>query len=90
MAVGDFNGDGRQDLATANGGANTVSVLLGNGTGSAGDGTFTPAASPATGGNPYSVAVGDFNADGRQDLVTANNSARFGVGAVGQRVGQRG
>ena len=75
VAVGDFNGDGRKDLATANGGSSSVSVLLGNGTGSTGDGTFTAAASPATGSAPYSVAVGDFNGDGRQDLATANISA---------------
>ena len=35
VAVGDFNGDGKQDLAVANGGDNNVSILLGNG-----DGTF--------------------------------------------------
>ena len=33
--VGDFNGDGKPDLATANAGGNTVSILQGNG-----DGTF--------------------------------------------------
>ena len=40
VAVGDFNGDGKLDLAVANHGSNTVSVLLGNG-----DGTFQPAVS---------------------------------------------
>ena len=35
ITTGDFNGDGHIDLATGNAGANTVSVLLGNG-----DGTF--------------------------------------------------
>jgi len=67
VAVGDFNGDGKPDLAVANNSSNTVSILLGNG-----DGTFTPAASPATGGKPYSVAVGDFNGDGKPDLAVAN------------------
>ena len=38
MAVGDFNGDGKADLAVANHGSNNVSVLLGNG-----DGTFQAA-----------------------------------------------
>ena len=68
MAVGDFNGDGRPDLAVANIGSNTVSVLLGNG-----DGTFQPAQHFATGAAPRSVAVGDFNGDGRLDLATANS-----------------
>src|SRR6266446_5542591 len=34
VAVGDFNGDGKQDLAVANGSSNNVSILLGNGAGS--------------------------------------------------------
>lgn len=72
IAVADFNGDGILDLATANLGPNTsagsVTVLLGNG-----DGTFMPAAaSPATGINPQSIAVGDFNGDGVPDLAVAN------------------
>jgi hypothetical protein len=70
VAVGDLNGDGAQDLATANWGANTVSVLLGNG-----DGTFQPKIDFATGSSPEELAVGDFNNDGKADLVTANSSA---------------
>ena len=34
VAVGDFNGDGKQDLAVANCGSNNVSILLGDGAGS--------------------------------------------------------
>jgi FG-GAP-like repeat len=42
--TGDFNGDGKLDLAVTNASSNTVSILLGNG-----DGTFSAAAaSPAT------------------------------------------
>jgi hypothetical protein len=67
--VGDFNGDGKADLAVANYVDNTVTVLLGNG-----DGTFTAAGSPIVVGNgPESVVVGDFNGDGKADLAVANN-----------------
>jgi hypothetical protein len=69
VAVGDFNGDGKVDLATANFYANTVSVLLGNG-----DGTFQKHVDYTVGIAPYSVAVGDFNGDGILDLVVANSS----------------
>ena len=67
MALGDFNGDGKLDLATANWGSSTVSLLLGNG-----KGHFSLATSPATGSAPASVVVGDFNGDGKLDLATAN------------------
>src|SRR5215472_1474075 len=66
-AVGDFNGDGKQDLAVVNEGSNTVSILLGNG-----DGTFRPAVNYATGSLPVGVAVGDLNGDGHLDLAVAN------------------
>ncbi len=67
IAVGDFNGDGRTDLAVTNAGDNTLSILLGNG-----DGTFTAAASPATGSGPNGIATGDFNQDGIADLAVTN------------------
>lgn len=73
VAIGDFNGDGIADLAVSNqnnGFPNlgTITVLLGNGKGG-----FKPtAASPQTGSIPETVAVADFNGDGKPDLVTAN------------------
>jgi hypothetical protein len=69
IAVGDFNGDGVPDLATANDtDFGTVTILLGNG-----DGTFTATAtSPVTEVYAYSIAVGDFNGDGIPDLAVAN------------------
>src|SRR5438093_5879916 len=67
VAVADFNGDGRLDLAVVNRSNNTVSVLLGNG-----DGTFQAARNFPVGSGPTSVAVGDFNGDRRLDLAVAN------------------
>ena len=77
VATGDFNGDGKLDLAVVNQGATpsnqsrgTVSVLLGNG-----DGTFQVAVNYGAGIGPASVAVGDFNGDGKPDLAVANTGS---------------
>jgi hypothetical protein len=70
VAIGDFNGDGRQDLAVANFSSGDVSILLGNG-----DGSFSAATNFAVGVTPFSVMVGDFNGDGRPDLAAANSSS---------------
>src|SRR6266851_9785152 len=67
VVVGDFDRDGKPDLAVTNAGSNTVSVLLGNG-----DGTFQAARNFPVGSFPRSVAVGDFNGDGTLDLAVAN------------------
>jgi len=67
VAVGDFNGDGKPDLAVANTHTNTVSLLIGNG-----DGTFGAPMSIAAGASPASVVAADFNEDGKLDLAVAN------------------
>ena len=69
-AVGDFNNDGKLDVATANASANSVSVFLGNG-----DGTFQPHADYNVGTTPSYIATGDFNNDGNLDLVVANKGS---------------
>jgi len=67
VAVADLNHDGKADLAVANNGSDTVSVLLGNG-----DGTFQAAVDYPTGTTPNGVAVADLNGDGIPDLAVAN------------------
>jgi len=66
QASGDFNGDGRQDIAAINSGAEAIDILLSNG-----DGTFTSAAGIPLTIYPYAIAVGDFNQDGKLDIVVA-------------------
>ena len=70
VAVGDFNRDGKQDLAVANKSSDNVSILLGGG-----NGTFGSATIFAVGSFPQSVAIGDFNGDGKQDLAVANRDS---------------
>ena len=69
MTSGDFNNDGRTDLAVISSGFQIrgISILLGNG-----DGTFGPA---VTYNGPYfadAVAAADFSGDGNQDLVVGS------------------
>jgi len=68
IVAGEFTGDGRTDLAVANYGDNTVSVLVGNG-----NGTFQAQVTYAAGSSPSSIVAGDFTGDGRTDLAVANN-----------------
>jgi len=68
IGVGDFNGDGKLDIATA--GDYTVNILLGNG-----DGTFEYGASYPSAETPESMTVADFRGNGELDLATANSEA---------------
>src|SRR5436190_603827 len=70
IAVGDFDGDGKPDLAVANDSNNNISVFWGNG-----DGTFQqpPLIVPSGGALPNGVVVGDFDGDHKLDLAVANS-----------------
>jgi hypothetical protein len=67
LATGDFNGDGFLDIAEINSNnATAVSIFLGHG-----NGTFTPAASPALSANGIQIVAADFNNDGKLDLAVS-------------------
>ncbi len=67
IAVADLDGDALLDMAVTNLLDDTVSILLGNGSGG-----FAPQTTVAVGNVPASMAGGDFNTDGRPDLAVPN------------------
>ena len=79
VVTGDFNGDGRLDLAVTMsvGLSYEVAIFLGNG-----DGTFTKPTIFALDGPPQGLAVGDFNNDGKLDLAVAESTGGGSTGAV--------
>jgi hypothetical protein len=70
VAIADFNGDGKPDLAAVNRGSGTVSALLGDG-----NGGFGLKTDYGAGRDPYFVAIGDLNNDGKPDLAVADASS---------------
>jgi VCBS repeat protein len=74
VAIGDFSGDGKPDLAVSNRGDNNVSILRGDGSGK-----FGAAHNYKAGSMPLGLVVGDWNGDGREDLAAANQSDIGGV-----------
>jgi hypothetical protein len=69
LVIGDFNGDGKPDLATSNSASNNISILLNNG-----NGTFPIHVEYPSGLMPGNVLSGDFNGDGKLDLVVSTET----------------
>jgi len=74
VAVGDFNGDGKPDLAISNRNNSSVSVYLSTTAAGAAVATFGAQFLFSTNGTPSQVVVGDIDGDGKLDLATANGS----------------
>ena len=79
LVVGFFNADAHPDLAVANFGCNSVSILLGKG-----DGTFGDATNIDAGIGPDALATGDFNGDGNLDLVVPLTGEVFAAVLLGR------
>jgi hypothetical protein len=77
VVIGDFNSDGKPDLAVTADGANgngMVTVFLGNG-----DGSFTQKSAVPVGDLYYAVASGDFNGDGIPDLAIVDFNEKLTI-----------
>jgi hypothetical protein len=70
VVIGDFDGDGALDVATANRGSDDVSVRLG-----AGDGTLGAEATFVAGDVPVALEVGRFDAGNDDDLAVVVQGA---------------
>jgi FG-GAP-like repeat/Abnormal spindle-like microcephaly-assoc'd, ASPM-SPD-2-Hydin len=76
VGIGDFNHDGKVDLAVVAGGSNenTIAIMLGNG-----DGTFQQPVYYTAGVGAEFLTVADFNHDGNLDLAVASESSYIAI-----------
>lgn len=81
LRVADLNGDGLPEILVANQSGDSISILQNIGSaGSLTTNSFAPQTALVTGANPTDIGIGDFNGDGRPDLVTtAFNGSQLSV-----------
>ncbi|HRI05200.1 MAG TPA: FG-GAP-like repeat-containing protein, partial [Pyrinomonadaceae bacterium] len=82
LAVGDINGDGKQDFVVAETSSARIRPYLGNG-----DGTFVAGTLVNPGFRPYGIALGDLNSDGKLDVIFTKPAAGVVPGAIETRLG---
>ena len=71
ITAGDFNGDGKIDLAVASG--KMVYIFPGHGDGTFAAAKLVPISSPSASFSPFKLRVGDFDGDGRPDLMFSDS-----------------
>ena len=72
VAIGDLNGDGKPELVVTNNGTNTISIF--NNLSTSGTISLSAKVDITVGNNPYSVAIGDIDGNGKPDLAVVNKS----------------
>ncbi len=73
VAIGDLDGDGKNDLAVTNYTSNTISIFMNTSTG-VGSISYASKIDFTTGTQPISISIGDLDGDGRADLAVTNYS----------------
>ena len=71
VATGDLDGDGKPDIVVTDFNASVIAVF--RNTSTPGSFSLAPKVEYATGTNPYGVAIGDLNLDGKPEIVVSNH-----------------
>jgi uncharacterized protein YjdB len=75
VAIGDLDRDGRADIAVANNGASTISILRNtSASGAINSGSFAAKVDFTSGSHPYGIAIGDLDGDGKPDIAVPNQA----------------
>lgn len=78
VKIADFDGDGKLDIVSANGGDNTFSVFRNTSSG-AGNISFAARSDFASASFPYNSVVADINGDGKPDVITSDGNSPGGA-----------
>src|SRR6202035_49700 len=80
VAIGDLDGDGKPDLAIANNGSNYITLY--KNTSTPGSILFSKRAVLIVGTNPYGIATGDLDKDGKAELVVSTEGSNSALWVI--------